>query len=148
MPWYGASQTTGLFVVFFVLFFPGSILAFGGRLIWFRSHHPNARASGRIAWIGLLAALSNLLFFVLFGAFFYITDTQALFKGVPLALRATLILPVVSVVLIVVPTTLVLRALLRKSINAAAGIYPALFIISSVAFFWWLNYWNLLGFTW
>ena len=90
----------------------------------------------------------HLMFFVLFGALFYVTDTQDLFKGVSLALRATLILPLVSVVLMVLSTTLVLRALLRRSINAVAGTFHALFIVSSVAFFWWLNYWNLLGFTW
>ena len=48
----------------------------------------------------------------------------------------------------VASTTLVLRALLRSSISAVAGTFHALFITSSVTFFWWLNYWNLLGFTW
>ena len=134
--------------MFFVLLFPGSIVVFAGRLLWFRSSDPNRAAPGGIAWTNLLAALSNLMFFVLFEALFYVTDTQDLFKGVSLTLRATLILPLVSVVLMVVSTTLVLRALLRRSINAVAGTFHPLLIVSSVALFWWLNYWNLPGFTW
>ena len=87
VPWYGASQTTGVFVMFFLLLFPGSIVVFAGRLVWFRSHDRHAVAPGRIAWISLLAALSNLMFVVLFGALFYVTDTQDLW---PIPSRMTL----------------------------------------------------------
>ena len=128
---------SSLFVAFFAL----TGFVFSGLLIWHKAPGHTA-----VNWIGASLAMVNAAFFFLFGMIFYATDFQDFFKGVPMAIRTVLVLPLLAVILTIALASLTLRGRLTGVIGLKATITPVLSVAVSLMLFWWLNYWNLLGF--
>jgi CubicO group peptidase (beta-lactamase class C family) len=94
--------------------------------------------------LGLLGAL-NLVFVVAFVSIFAAGLSELVFAP-PKGLYAVLTLPIVGLALTVVAVTLVVRVWREKYWTRWSRLLHTAGVVAAVAFVWFLNYWNLLGY--
>jgi CubicO group peptidase (beta-lactamase class C family) len=94
--------------------------------------------------LGLLGAL-NLVFVVAFVSIFAAGLSELVFAP-PKGLYAVLTLPLVGLALTVMAVTLVVRVWREKYWTRGSRLLHTAGVVAAVAFVWFLNYWNLLGY--
>jgi CubicO group peptidase (beta-lactamase class C family) len=94
--------------------------------------------------LGLLGAL-NLAFAVAFAAIFAAGLSEIIF-AVPKGLYVVLTLPLIGLVLTALAVVLVVRVWRDKYWTRGSRLFHTAAVAAAVAFVWFLNYWNLLGY--
>ncbi len=94
--------------------------------------------------LGLLALL-NLVFLVAFASIFAAGMDDIVF-ATPKGLYAVLTLPLIGLVLAALAVYLLVRVWREKYWTRASRVYHTAGVVSAIAFVWFLNYWNLLGY--
>ena len=103
-----------------------------------------ARRGVRVArWIVVGISILNLLFLV--GTAIWGMEAAVPFFGVSLIYRLVLVLPVLAAVLTVGALVYTVLAWKDSYWGVAWRVYYTLVTVAAVAFVWFLNYWNLLG---
>ncbi len=95
-------------------------------------------------WMACLCSIINLVFIVVL-AVILSGDTSALEFGVPVRLRLLLLLPFVSALLAAIMVAYSLMSWKRKRWGRFARVSYICVCMASVAFVWFLGFWNLLG---
>ena len=94
--------------------------------------------------LGALGAL-NLAFVVAFASIFAAGFDDIVFET-PKGLYAVLTLPLIGLVLTALAVVLAVRVWREKYWTRGARLLHAAGVVSAIAFVWFLNYWNLLGY--
>lgn len=96
----------------------------------------------------VLAVIMSLLYlFFLLGLMAVTSDPLTLAFGVPPLLKTILIFPIAAAVLTIGMLVYTFLAWKKKYWTVCARLYYTLVALASLAFIWFLNYWNLLGFN-
>ena len=134
----------------------GSLLLFLSALVawplgglvarWRRRRRPAGTPGGwrPAAWLLLAMSGLNLVFVAGFALEFL--EQVARPYEVSATILALLVLPLVTSVLTVGMVAAAVLAWRRRSWNLAARLHYSLVTLAALAFVWWLNYWNLLGY--
>lgn len=102
------------------------------------------KAPGLARW---LAGVMSLLFVVfLAGMFTILGNAEQLGYGVPASLKVLLVIAIIASVLSLGVLIFTLLAWVRKYWFGCARLHYTLVLAAALAFIWFLNYWNLLGF--
>lgn len=102
------------------------------------------RAPRLARWCAGVMSLLFLLFVL--GMVGILSDQMNIMFGVPPLLKILLILPLISVVLAIGTLIVAFLAWKNKYWSGCARLHYTLVILAALAFIWFLNYWNLLGF--
>jgi CubicO group peptidase (beta-lactamase class C family) len=124
-----------------VLAWPGAYLI--RRLRKRKAHDPPLARMAR--WLAMAVGILNLLFFVGFAA----TLMQGLSGSSPYPpswFVALLVLPILSAILSVVLLLFTVLAWRNRYWTVAGRLHYSLVVLAALAFVWFANYWNLLGF--
>ncbi len=146
LKWYQAPAFHYLLLAFCVIFFLSAVLGWPlaalSRVICRRQRagNPAPRAA---RW--LAGGMSGL--FIIFGFFVAaaVSDQVEVMMGVPKMLKIGLALPLVAALLGLGVLFFTLKAWLRRYWTRCQRVHYTLVFIAALAFLWFLNYWNLLG---
>lgn len=128
-----------------------SILLFLSALIWplgrvFNRCPKQSEKTARIArWVAGVASILSLLMMIALGAIFAL-DFTSLIYNMPLEIIIALAIGVVVAVLALVCVILAALAWKDGYWSLAGRAHYTLVVLGLVAYVWWLNNWNLLGF--
>ena len=100
--------------------------------------------SRQARWVA--GGMSALYVLFLIGMVIVLSDTTSLMYGVPPLLRFVLVLPLLAVVLTIGAMGFTVLAWKNRYWGVAGRVHYTLVTLVSLAFIWFLNYWNLLGF--
>ena len=145
VPWYqGASFHRVVLVACLVLFLSAIFTWPVGRFLGRRRQRPRDPLLARFArlsawWLSLL----NVVFVVAVMRFF---DPVGILYGLPAALKAALVISIITTVLAVAVVVLAVAAWAKGFWRARGRVHYTLVAAAAAAFVLWLNYWNLLGF--
>jgi len=110
-----------------------------------RSPAQGSRAPGLARTVALVASTLNLAF--LLGVILTLSFVQDEFLyGVPRVVVALLILPLATTALTACLVAFAVMAWKHKYWGLAARVHYSLVALAALAFLWFLNHWNLLGF--
>lgn len=147
--WYDTGRAHMGMLIGFVLIFLASAVA--GLVVSLR-RPPASSLARRSLWLLTAIAALNAFFLV---AFFVILQLVvagvgnfAFNLGMPPALAALLVVPLLTSVLAVVLLALWLAGWRRRAFSRRGLALGGLFAAVSLLFIPWLNYWNMLGFRW
>lgn len=127
------------------------ILLFLSTLIWpigfiFNCHPAKSEKLGRAArWLAGAACMMDLLFMAGLVALSAVAPMSIIY-GIPSSLSALLAIAIVAAVLALSSTALAVLAWKNGYWNIAGRVHYSLVVLALLAFIWWLNNWNLLGF--
>lgn len=127
------------------------ILLFLSTLIWpigfiFNCHPAKSEKLGRAArWLAGAACMMDLLFMAGLVALSAVASMSIIY-GIPSSLSALLSIAIVAAVLSLSSTALAVLAWKNGYWNIAGRVHYSLVVLALLAFIWWLNNWNLLGF--
>lgn len=91
-------------------------------------------------------AMSGLCLLFLIGFVFILSDPEKLMYGVPFSLKILLVIPFVAIVSAVGVLIFSITVWIKNYWNWCSRLYYLLILAAFVAFLWFLEYWNLLGF--
>jgi CubicO group peptidase (beta-lactamase class C family) len=100
--------------------------------------------SRQARWVA--GGMSALYVLFLIGMVIVLSDTTSIMYGVPPLLRFVLVLPLLAVVLTIGAMGFTVLAWKNSYWGVAGRVHYTLVTLASLAFIWFLNYWNLLGF--
>lgn len=100
--------------------------------------------SRQARWVA--GGMSALYVLFLIGMVIVLSDTQSLMYGVPPLLPFVLVLPLLAVVLTIGALGFTVLAWRNRYWDMIGRVHYTLVTLMSLAFIWFLNYWNLLGF--
>lgn len=100
--------------------------------------------SRQARWVA--GGMSALYVLFLIGMVIVLSDTQSLMYGVPPLLPFVLVLPLLAVVLTIGALGFTVLAWRNRYWDMIGRVHYTLVMLMSLAFIWFLNYWNLLGF--
>ena len=99
--------------------------------------------STRLAiWVGWGVSALGLIFAI---AFLITSVGPHIAHGLPPATAGLLLIPLIMTVLTVAMVILAVVTWVRRDWSLGRRVYYTLVTVASVAFIWWLNSWNLLG---
>jgi CubicO group peptidase (beta-lactamase class C family) len=93
----------------------------------------------------IMVSALNLLFLMGFIALLAVLG-QKLAVGIPWILTAVLAIPIFSLICLLILLYLGIRTRLNRNWKISGRIQYIVLVATSIVFFWFLNYWNLLGF--
>jgi hypothetical protein len=96
------------------------------------------------SWLAWGTSLLNLIFLVGFGIMIATADILLFYKMIPLPIRLLLSLPWISALGTLGLVVTQFRRTGRQSISLWGKIHTSLVTIASLAFIWFVAYWNLL----
>jgi hypothetical protein len=147
VPWYGTGKFNlillGTLLIIFLTVVPGRVMNKGFRKLLGKSavmHLPTRRTR---TFLSLVSSL-NLLFIVGFGAVLAVLGVR-IALGIPWILKIVLCIPFISITCWVMLIYMGYRDWKREWLPAGRVQYLCI-VASSLAYYWFLNYWNLLGF--
>ncbi len=95
-------------------------------------------------WVaGVMSALYVLF---LIGMLIVLNDTTSMMYGIPPLLPFVLVLPLVAAVLTIAALGFTVLAWKNRYWGVAGRVHYTLVTVAALAFIWFLDYWNLLGF--
>ncbi len=95
----------------------------------------------------LIVSLMAILYLIfIIGVLLVLSDYMKLMFGVPLSLKILLFLPLFSSFLTFIAIFISLVTWIKGYWSWCARFHYTLIVLGSIAFIWFLNYWNLLGF--
>jgi len=148
LDWFETSTFSLLWLLVCLLFFLVNVLFWPIRYLVNRFRHgpvagDSASVYARLAiWVAWgVSALG--LFFVI--AFLITSVGPHIAHGIPPATKPLLLIPIIMSVLIVAMITFAVVVWARHDWSLAGRVYYSLVTVASVAFIWFLNSWNLLG---
>jgi CubicO group peptidase (beta-lactamase class C family) len=127
------------------------VLLFLSTLIWpigflFNRCHTKSEKPGRAArWVAGAACMLDLLFMAGLVALSAVAPMSIIY-GIPSSLSALLAIAIVAAVLALSSTALAVLAWKDSYWSIAGRVHYTLVVLALLAFIWWLNNWNLLGF--
>jgi hypothetical protein len=148
LDWFETSTFSLLWLLVCLLFFLVNVLFWPIRYLVNRFRHgPVAGDSvsvyARLAiWVAWGVSALGLLFAI---AFLITSVGPHIAHGIPPATKPLLLIPIIMSVLIVAMITFTVVVWARHDWSLAGRVYYSLVTVASVAFIWFLNSWNLLG---
>jgi len=148
LDWFETSTFWLLWLLGCLLFFLVNVLVWTLRFLINRVRHKNIAKedeplSTRIAhWVSWGVSALGLFFAI---AFLITSVGPHIAHGIPPATAGLLTIPLIMSVLTVAMVIFTVLAWVRRDWNLAWRVYYTLVTVASVAFIWWLNSWNLLG---
>jgi hypothetical protein len=148
LAWYETSTFSLLWLLVCLIFFLVNVLFWPLRYLVNRLRHKDVDGDSvplttRIAiWVAWGVSALGLFFAI---AFLITSVGPHIAFGIPPATKPLLLIPIIMSVLIVAMVILTVVIWMRREWSLAWRIYYSLVTIASIAFIWWLNSWNLLG---
>ena len=144
LDWYDTPSFSLLWLLVCLLFFLVNVLFWP---LWFLRHKRVARdsvsLSTRLAiWVGWGVSALGLIFAI---AFLITSVGPHIAHGIPPGTAELLLIPLIMSVLIAGMVIFTGVAWARRDWSLGRRVYYTLLTVASVAFIWWLNSWNLLG---
>jgi hypothetical protein len=90
--------------------------------------------------------LSVLYLVFVIGLAVTVSDQMNLLFGVPIGVKILLAFPILAAALTVLALFFMIRAWYKKYWTRCARLHYTLVVLASIAFLWFLNFWNLLGY--
>ena len=90
--------------------------------------------------------LSVLYLIFVIGLAVTVSDQMNLLFGVPTAVKILLAFPLISALLTLIGIFFMLKAWYKRYWTRCARLHYTLVVLASIAFLWFLNFWNLLGY--
>ena len=142
-PWYELRSFNMLLVIVSVLLFISMLIAAPVQAVINRRRGTDLRPAARtVRWIFVAISLLNLVF--LFGMLFgYRPPTEL--HGVALSIKLLLTMTVMSALLTAAALVYIVLAWKDRYWGIAFRVYYTLVTVAALAFVWFLNQWNLLG---
>ncbi|KAF5435572.1 hypothetical protein C5S35_10745 [Candidatus Methanophagaceae archaeon] len=100
--------------------------------------------SRQARWVA--GGMSALYVLFLIGMVIVLSDTTSLMYGVPPLLHFVLVLPLVAAVLTIAALGFTVLAWKNRYWGVVGRVHYTLVTVAALAFIWFLDYWNLLGF--
>jgi hypothetical protein len=131
----------GTFSLIFVAAF--IILLAGAGINWLGKSTKEVHRVSKILW-WIILAISGLN--VIFIAVMFLTFGDQLRLGIPVTYYVLLCIPILTVLLTLVLLGGTVLSWVRRYGSLLMRLAYVVIVINSIVFFWWVNYWNLLGF--
>jgi len=146
LEWYEAPMFHFILLGVSMVFFLSALIAWPAialrnRLKKFEVSALRTRQARWVAW-----GMNALYVLFLAGMVIIISDIYSIFYGVPPLLPFVLVLPLVAAVLTIVALGFTVLAWRKRYWGVVGRVHYTLVTLASLAFIWFLNYWNLLGF--
>lgn len=108
---------------------------------------PKETKSGSKAarWIAGLMSVANVVFLIAFLAK-HANAMNEMIYGYPSGIKTVLILPLIALVLLIASIIFMFLAWAKKYWSGCARVHYTLIVLAGIAFAWFLNLWNLIGF--
>jgi hypothetical protein len=148
LDWFETSTFSLLWLLVCLIFFLVNVLFWPLRYLVNRLKHKDVDGDSvslatRLAiWAGWGVSALGLFFAI---AFLITSVGPHIAFGIPPATKPLLLIPIIMSVLIVAMVIFTIVIWMRREWSLAWRIYYSLVTIASIAFIYWLNSWNLLG---